>query len=164
MPRSTPSNASGFTLIELLVTMVLASILGTTGLFALQTYSQAQGHQGTADEVVSTLRSAAQRSLSEGRTYCVHFNTGTDSWTVWRSECSTVGGTPVSDPQPARGLVQLDSPSFAPADPTAPCPQTDACAYLYPRGTGSPGSVDVVHDGNAITVTVEGLTSRVSRS
>jgi prepilin-type N-terminal cleavage/methylation domain-containing protein len=164
MPRSTPHDESGFTLIELLVTMVLASILGTTGLFALQTYSQAQDHQGTADEVVSELRLAGQRSLSEGRTYCVHFDTGTDAWTVWRSECSTVGGTPVSDPQPARGLVQLDSPSFAPADPTAPCPQTNACAYLYPRGTGSPGSVDVVRDGTTITVTVEGLTSRVSRS
>jgi type II secretory pathway pseudopilin PulG len=165
MRRRSPAGETGLTVVELLVTISLLAVLGGLGLTALQRYAWTQEHQGTADEVVSTLRDVAQRSLSEGRTYCVAFDTGADAWTVYRRQCSTSSGTVVDGAVRARGTVRIDSPSFTPADPTAACPAAGTCAYFYPRGTGSPGSVQILRDGSApITVSVEGLTGHVSTS
>jgi prepilin-type N-terminal cleavage/methylation domain-containing protein len=155
---------SGVTLIEVLVAMVLASILGSLGMLSLDAYARTQGFQGTADEIVSTLRSTAQRAVSEGRTYCVSFDTTSRSWSVWRTACSTGLGTAVEGGGTARRSTELQNPSFSPATPLPPCPSGGACAYFYPRGTGSPGSIEILRGSDTITVTVEGLTSRVSRS
>lgn len=155
---------SGVTLIEVLVAMVLAAILGTVGVMSLDAYARVQGFQGTADEIVSTLRSTSQRAVSEGRTYCVAFDTTSHVWSVWRTACSSASGTPVEGGGAARRTAELNNPSFSPASPLPPCPSGGACAYFYPRGTGSPGSIEIVRGSDTITVTVEGLTSRVSRS
>ncbi len=160
----TPSSDTGFTLVELLTSVALMFIVGGLGLFALSGFTRGQQHQGTANELVSTLRTVAERALSEGRTYCVSVDAAADAWTVWRAQCSTSGGTAVEGGRAAQGSVQLDSPSFALSGATQPCPQAGSCVYFQPRGTGSPGSVRVVRDGRAIAVSVEGLTSRVSRS
>lgn len=162
--RSAPSSDAGFTLVELLVTVALMFVVGGLGLFALQSYTRAQEHQGTADELVSTLRTVAERALSEGRTYCVSLDPAADEWTVWQARCSTAGGTAVDGGRDTQGSVQLSSPSFSLNATTQPCPQAGSCVYFLPRGTGTPGSVQVVRDGAAIAVSIEGLTSRVSRS
>lgn len=163
MTRRTATD-DGVSVVELLVTMSLMLVLAGVGITAFQHYAYVQDHRGTAEDIVSTLRTVAQRSLSEGRTYCVSFDTTADRWTVYRRECSAAG-TVVDGGAAARGTVALDSPSFAAPVTPAPCPQTNACAYFYPRGTGSPGTVRVQRAGMTdLTVSVEGLTGRVSLS
>lgn len=152
-------------MVEILVATVLMGLLGALSVAALVNYQRAADVQGSADDVVSTLRTLAQRSVTEGRTYCVQFDTSASSYTVYRSTCSS-SSTVVVPTKQTRGPAVVSSPSFAPADPvTDVCPAGDDCAYFYPRGTGSPGSVVVERPGGeSITITIEGLTSRVVRS
>lgn len=156
---------AGFTLIELTVVTALMAILGTISMTAFVNYQRAADLEGTAEDVVSALRTTAQRSVTEGRTYCVSFDQSDRSYVVYRATCDAA--SPVAVPaKTARGPAELHTPSFAPADATSDvCTVGDGCAYFYPRGTGSPGSV-VVHrpGGKSITVSIEGLTSRVVRS
>src|SRR5947209_16631555 len=85
---------SGFSLIELLTAMVLAGVLMTIGMFALRGYLLSSRESGTATDIRSTLRQAGERSLSEGRTYCVAFTS--TSWSLYKADCSVstnrVGG------------------------------------------------------------------------
>lgn len=150
---------AGFTLIELLVAMALATVLGTLGLVSLQSYARAQDREGTVDEVVSSLRTVAQRSVSEGRTYCVHLDASTDAWSVHRSSCTT--GPEVDGGGAARGGAELTALAF----PGPACPQPAACVLFLPRGTATPGSLQVTRGSAApATVGVVGVSSRVSRT
>ena len=78
------TNEQGFTLLELMVTLAIAGILMGLGTWAMRSYLIANRESGTAQEVRSALRGAAEQSLSEGRTYCVYFTSTT--WTTYRSE------------------------------------------------------------------------------
>lgn len=153
----------GFSLLEVMVTMVLASILGGLGLMSLQAYGRAQDFQGSADSLVSTLRTTAERSLSEGRTYCIHVDAAGGEWTTYERSCqmtSTTVGTTA-----ARGGTDLQAGNFATPAAGRPCPAAGECVYFYPRGTATPGTVELRRGSSTpITVTVEGLSSRVSRS
>lgn len=146
--------------------MALSVLIGTTGLVALKNFGQTQDRQGTADEVVSVLRTTAQQSLSEGRTYCVSLNATSGTWEVWRVACDAgVVGTRVQTGGAVRGDTRLGSVSFTTPATNPGCPTAGACAYFYPRGTATPGSIAISWGvAETITVTVEGLSSRVSRS
>ena len=165
MRRVNTADATGFSLVELLVVTVLIGVIGGAGLTALKGYSSNADLDGSANDVVSALRSTAQRSVTEGRTYCVQFNTAANTFAVYRSSCSSTS-TRVGAPIRTRGPAVVASPSFTPANSVRDvCQAASACAYFYPRGTGSPGQVVVRRPGGrAITVTIEGLTSRVVRS
>lgn len=165
MTRRATSGDAGFTLIELTVVTALMSVIGALGLSALVNYQRAAQTEGTANDVVSALRTTAQRSVTEGRTYCVRFDTTAGTYTVYRSSCAATSAVALPARR-TRGPVVLETPFFTPANPVKDvCFQASACAYFYPRGTGSPGQVVVRRvAGKAITVTIEGLTSRVVRS
>lgn len=165
MTRQPQRGDDGFTLIELTVVTALMSVLGAITMTAFVNYQRAADVEGTAGDVVSTLRTTAQRSVTEGRTYCVSFGTAPSTYTVYRSSCQV--SSPVALPtKKARGPAVFSGPSFTPANASTDLCSTGAgCAYFYPRGTGSPGSVLVQRpDGTTITVSIEGLTSRVVRS
>lgn len=150
----------GFTLIEVMVTTVLMLVVGALTMTSLVGYARAQDHQSTADEVVSVLRTTAQRSLAEGRTHCVAFDTAAETWTVHRTTC---GAGPVVSTEDARPGISLQAASFT-LQAAQPCPAGASCVYFTPRGTASPGTIGIARDTDVITVTVEGLSSRVSRS
>ena len=159
----------GFTIIELSVTMVLAGILTATATWSFANYQRSTDHSDTATEVRAALRNAGGRALSEGRTYCIHFQPATRTYTTYRSNC-TVAANRVATAQTASGKINLAAVAFpAPAvaipNQTTACPQANACAYFYPRGNATAGTLDVTRSsGGAKTyrITVEGLTSRVS--
>ena len=75
-----------------------------------------------ADEVVSVLRTTAQRSLAEGRTHCVAFDTAAETWTVRRATCATtgafVGAARPAAASPPGGRLHASSP----ARPAPPAP------------------------------------------
>ncbi len=155
----------GVTLLELMVTLSIAGILMAIATWGMRSYLLSQRESGTATDVRSVLRSAGERALSEGRTYCVRFSA--TSWTVYRSDC-TVAANKVGGPYQVRDSsitvtgVDFPPPATAVLGQTSACPDADQCAYFYPRGTALPGELRVTRPGKTYTVRVEGLTGRVS--
>jgi len=154
---------SGFTLIELLVALSVMGIMSGLAVTSFANWSQSSQHRGARDEVVSTLRNAAERALSEGRTYCVEYSGS--AWTTYRLACGPTG-TVVSGPtKPDSSRETFATSLAAPSGAEGSCPTAGACAYFYPRGNASAGNVVVKRSGKPdYTVTIVGLTSRVYAS
>lgn len=157
------SRDRGFTLIELLVTMTLFGILVTLGVMPLRGYQSNQEHVGAARDVVTALRNAQIRAVSEGTTYKVEF--GPKKLRVLRKESS--GYVDVRSYRLARSVhLSVVAPGFTPSARTG---STDPLrdAYFYPRGDASRGQLQLTRASSATksyTITVEGLTARVSLS
>lgn len=158
----------GFTMIELMVTISLAGILMVTATWTFLAYLNSSREQNTAVEIRAALRNTGERALSEGRTYCVYFDSGNRTYTTYRSDC-TIAANAVAPATTDATNVGLASISFPPPTTAIPnqrtaCLVTNACAYFYPRGTALAGSLSVTRTGSSRTyqISVEGLTSRVS--
>jgi prepilin-type N-terminal cleavage/methylation domain-containing protein len=161
-----PAGQRGFTLIEMLTVMALAGVLMAIAIGAMRGYLRTSRDAGTASDIRSTLRNAAEQSLSEGRTYCIYFTQ--TQYTVYKSSCTTgtkqSGPFSVQDTSLKISAVSFPPPAVAVPGQTTACPVTNACAYFYPRGTALPGSLQIVRTGKTYTVQVQGLTSRVTLS
>lgn len=149
---------AGFTLIELMVTMAIAATLMSIGVFSFTRWQNVSQQKGSAEAVVSALRNTAERSVSEGRTYCVDFTAAsTRAYVVYRVTCGT--GTVAGG-----GSKTLNSKVLLATSVTStPCPSSHRCVYFYPRGTASAATILVSSTARSqlYTVRVEGLTARV---
>jgi Tfp pilus assembly protein FimT len=159
---------SGFTLIETIWVMGSAGVLMAIAVWGMRTYLSASREHDTAQRIQSALRNADDRSLSEGRTYCVLFTATT--WTTYVHDCTVAANEVDGTHQTGESGITV-TPSFvvpSGMDPTetTSCPTSDYCAYFYPRGNALAGTVRVARDNStkAYTVTVVGLTGRVSTS
>lgn len=162
---------SGFTLIELMVVITLIGILTAVAISVIPAYVAASNESTSAQQVLTSLQGAAERANSEGRTYCVSFDTAT-TWTLWRYSCdpsySAPGPVVAIETGHTSGGAYLSAVTFATwtgnAGDTNPCPAPAlGCAYFSARTTGSPGTVTISRPGSSatFTVTVVGLTGRV---
>lgn len=158
--RTAESRESGFTLVEMMFAMLLFGIIVAIGVAPYRNYRLAQAHVGTTRSIVAALRNAQITAVAENATYRVRFGPNGKTWRLERVNGSTftqVGPTyRVSDD----GLKMRDL-SFRQSDGTV-----DRHAYFYPRGSASKGSLVVERGGRdkVYTITVEGLTARVSYS
>ena len=138
--------------------MAVAATLMSIGIFSFTRWQNVSQHKGSAEAVVSALRNTAERSVSEGRTYCVDFAAAsTQAYVVYRVACGT--GTVAGG-----GSKTLSSKVLLAASVTStPCPASHKCIYFYPRGTASAATVIVSSTARSqlYTVHVEGLTARV---
>lgn len=166
--RSAPPGDPGFTLIEAVWTMAIAGIVMAIAVWGMRSYLSSSREQNTAVGIQSTLRNIADKSLAEGRTYCVVF-TGT-TWTTFVHDCTIstdkVGGVQqVGETGETLTASFPDPPGMDTSENTA-CPTTATCAYFYPRGNALAGTVVVGRSGSSktYTITVVGLTGRVSTS
>lgn len=152
---------AGFTLIETLVVLAVGGIMMAIAAWGYRSYEVRSNHRGGAVQVVSTLRNAQSRSLSEARTYCVRFNAASRTLALYRYSCDTSAGGEV-----AGGAVEMPrGVTFANVAFTRSDGSTSATdVYFYPRGSATAGSLDITHSGasRTFTVSVEGLTARVS--
>ncbi len=148
------SDERGFTLIEVLTAMAIMGI--TLGIVAggSVSWTRAREQSGTAQQLVSFMRQAQQRALTEATSYCVKFDTSR-TYTMRKGTCASAI---------FRGPAETDSPAVTLAGSFAQTDGTDAAQVVFtPRGTASPGTVTVARDGrDPIVVHVEGLTARVS--
>lgn len=154
---SQPGRDSGFTLIELLVSLALLSIVMVVAVGGWASWSKAREHSGSATELESRLRQAQQQAVTEGQAMCLKFSA--DEYAVFRGECVATGARVVGPFATDAKDVHLTSPSFTNRSGTP-----EANVTFYPRGTASEGTVKVTRTGTqrVYTVTVEGLTGRVS--
>lgn len=151
----------GFTLVEVLVVVALMGVSATIVVSGFQSYARSAEHSGTRSDVVSALRAAHQRALTEATVYCVRFAADNKSWTTYRGTCSA--GTVVKGPEDVGGAqVSLSDVSFLHSDGSSGSRDVEFTA----RGTASKGSLKVVRSDSSktYTVSVEGLTARVSTS
>ena len=152
---------SGFSLIELMVAMSIFGVLTALAVMPLRGYQHSQEHVGAAREVVAALRNAQVRAVNEGTTY--------------RAEIQPHGvrvfaGTTLvkSYSIPDEVTLTVAGAGFTPAaSPSNPTPAAVPDAYFYGRGTGSAGVIQVTRASSttkSYTITIEGLTARVSLS
>lgn len=168
MPVTRRRTDYGFTLVELMVTMVIAGALASVSIYGFANYRNTSQHQGSAQEIVSVLRSASEQAISEGRTYCVDLQntsptTANRTFSTWRYSCGGAGSSQTGGSRSTQSADITFSATVAiPATPPA-CPASHACIYFYPRGTALPATVTVASSKRPKTYTihVEGLTARV---
>jgi type II secretion system protein H len=173
-PRRTDDR--GFTLVELLVVMVIVGTLMAISAFAFSSYRNTAELRGSSQELMSTMRSASEQAISEGRTYCVDLTNATPSTTnrsfaLWQRACTVagggtqVGGTRKTQSSRISFSTAVTNPNAAPTCPAGQnCCATDhACIYFYPRGTALQATVTVSSSARSGTYTihVERLTARV---
>ena len=143
----------GFTLIEVLVTIVIAGILMAIAVGGWRAYAASQAQRGTADALVSLMREAQQRAVTEGTTYGVQLSP-TGPWVLRQlvppyTDCTA--GTAKSSEVPSRGGIAIAGPS---------------CVLFQPRGTATAATIKVQRAGTSklYTIKVEGLAGRASLS
>lgn len=154
---------SGFTLIELLVVLSIGAVLTGLAGTSLAGWSASNAHKGSRDEVVSALRNTAQRALTEGRTYCLAFG-GNGTFKSYRRSCNAAGTQVTNGGVNSTGSNLSAAFSYV-SGATSDCSTgmtAQSCAYFYPRGTASAGTVSITRPNKpTYNVKVEQLTSRV---
>jgi type II secretion system protein H len=152
---------AGYTMIELIVVIAIAGTLMAAAVSGWQTWSAAAAHDGAATELQGVLRQAQQRAVTEGSSTCVLFSTDADTWSVYRGTCSSETKSLLEGPDELGDRLRFAAPVFA-SGPTGTSPGVT----FTPRGTATPGSVQVRRDGSETvrTIRVERLTGRVSTS
>lgn len=150
----------GFTLVEMMWSIAIFGVLAAISVGGLRGWTQAREHSGTAAAVQSLLREAQQRAVTEGRATCVSFDVGTQAYAMYRGSCDDPTRVLLQTRHPDAGRVRLAAPAFV-----GPSGSTPGVTFK-PRGTAWPGSVQVTRTGSGkiYTVSVEGLTGRVSRA
>ena len=158
---SSQDRDSGFTMIELLVTISLLGLMMVIAVSGWTSWAKASRQSGTARELLSVMRQAQVRAVTEGRPICVSFRVVENDYTLYRGTCDDTAKVRVIGPVVSDSKdVKLTAPSF-----TGPAGSSTGVTFNA-RGTAWPGSVRLTRTGSSksYTLTVEGLTGRVSLS
>jgi prepilin-type N-terminal cleavage/methylation domain-containing protein len=162
---------SGFTLVEVLTTITIAGILMATAVVGMFSLARSQQQASTAQALLSSMRAAQASAQGEGRAYCVRIDS-TTSWSTWRYSCDPAEATSPGSPtkvatSTTSGTAYLASFALSASSISGlahSCPGSAlGCAFFYPRGLASSGTLDVRRPSSSskYTLTVVGITGRV---
>ena len=167
-----PESSAGFTLLELLTVITIGGLLMTAAVSGMFGLARAQQQSATSESLLSTMRAAQANAQAEGRAYCVRFDT-TTTWSTWRYSCDPAEVTTPSSPLQVNngktdGTAYLANVAVAASVVSGlarSCPSAPVlgCAFFYPRGIASSGSVQVKRpsSGSTYTLNIVGITGRV---
>ena len=167
---------SGFTLVELMAVTALLAIMLTLAAGALRAYTRGKALQGARDMTVTQLRTAQQRTFSEGypRAYGVRFLKNGTRWDLVRYDASTGACTVVESHVLTHGVTisgaaaDTDFPESAAATACRSAAPNGSGNYevalFFARGsaTGGKATFNLSGSGKTRTVTVNGATGGVS--
>lgn len=162
---------AGFTMIELAVAMAIFGVVSAIAIGGFASLRDANAQKGAHREVISSLRAAQARAVSEGTTYCVDFGstTSSTSWNVYRVPAAGAGslaagfscssGTKIAGPERLPAKTTTTGASFAQRNGT-----DTAYVLFYARGAASPGTLNIRRTGSTKNygLVVDALTGRVS--
>jgi hypothetical protein len=155
--------------------VVLLGILVTLGAFAIRHYWFTQSLRRAEASVVTEMRSAQQRAMSESHplVYGVWFEPGESNWGVvrwdgapdmeectidkeYRFEGGVVVQTALFPLTSSAGVMKTECETIVPGT-------GERFVFFYPRGSASDGSVTLkgFDDGDSTLIEVEGVTGRV---
>src|SRR4051794_11925350 len=95
---SASRRTSGFTLVEIMVVVALISLLAALGVGAWKKWTVAHAQLGAAADLQTILRQTQVRAVTEGQNFCVKFDTGNSTYTVYRFACAPTGNVKVNGP------------------------------------------------------------------
>lgn len=153
---------AGTTMVEVMIVAGMIGVLASMAVWGIRGWAAANAFKGASQQIQSVMRSAQQRAITEGTSFCVWFDTGSDTYATYRSVCNGQPAAALKTAGPwglGSGEVHLSGPTFADAAST-----TQTGVTFLPRGSAWPGQVSVIRDGSSLTyvVRVEGMTGRVS--
>lgn len=165
---------NGFTLVEVLAVSLIGAMLLGLGTGALRHYLRAKALNSARETTVTQLRSAQQRTFTEGypRAYGVRFLKDGARWDVVRYDAST-GVCAVVESHDLTNGVRIsgagtdfpDSPAATACRAVAPnASGNHEVVLFFARGSATAGTVTFSLDGSTKTrqVQVNGATGRVS--
>lgn len=168
---------NGFTLLEILVALALAAILVTFSAGALRHFWLVRSLSGSADEVITQLRSTQENAVSESYpvVYGVRFDVGESDWYVVRYDPVNAGAgddtCTIVESHTLRNGVEVSEASFLPdatitpfCSSTTGAPASASFVFFYPRGNATSGSVvlEQMRLGRTSEIEVAALTGRVT--
>lgn len=152
--RTDASDDRGLTLLETLLVLIIMGVCFGLVAGGAVGWTRARELRGSADQLVSFLRQAQQRALTEATTYCVTFDTDT-SYAMRKGTCTDAV---VRGPAETASSAVTIAANFTQTDGS-----TAAQIIFTPRGTASPGTATVSRPDRApMVLQVEGLTARVA--
>jgi prepilin-type N-terminal cleavage/methylation domain-containing protein len=166
---------AGFTVVELMAAILIAGLLMTLGAWSLRTFWFTQSLERAKAEVVTQMRQAQQRAMSESHplVYGVWFEPNKPNWGVVKYDPSLASGSQCSKVEEYKfdGGVVIRTPNFSGepgirSDCDAIIPGTGApqrYAFFYPRGSATPGTVELesFEGDDTYVIEVKGVTGRV---
>jgi type II secretory pathway pseudopilin PulG len=157
--------------VELAMAMVVFGIVSAIAVGGIRSLRDANAEQSAHREVISAMRGAQQRALSEATTFCVDFGSAATAtqFSVYRVPgagsgvlsptfaCTT--GTKVDGPVRMPTQTRLTDMVFSQRNGV-----DTQFVLFYPRGAASPGSLTVRRTGSSKTyrLVVDALTGRVA--
>jgi type II secretory pathway pseudopilin PulG len=153
------------------MTMVVFGIVSAIAVGGIRSLRDANAEQSAHREVISAMRGAQQRALSEATTFCVDFGSAASAtrFNVYRVPGAGSGvlpgtfacssGTRVDGPVLLPTQTRLTDMAFSLRNGT-----DTHFVLFYPRGAASPGSLTVRRTGASKTyrLVVDALTGRVA--
>ncbi|MDQ3879029.1 MAG: type II secretion system GspH family protein [Actinomycetota bacterium] len=188
MKRFEKGDESGFSMLELMIAIVIGAVMMSVAVLGTKSYFQVRALQGGQDQVVSQMRNAQQRAMSESypNVYGVRFQTGTNKWSVVKVNAAAATPTcTVVYSYTFEGGTTVDALGTTfPAYPAGTGTWTTACQVATPGNSAndktifflpSGGSSAASPSGSSVklintktgkfnTTTVMPLTGRVVRS
>jgi prepilin-type N-terminal cleavage/methylation domain-containing protein len=172
--RRLASSQAGFTLTELLAGILIFGLLTGLGALALRSFWFTQSLERAKAEVVTQMRQAQQRAMSESHplVYGVWFEPDRSNWgvvkydpTATSDKCSKLeefkfdGGVIIRTPNfTGESVIRAECDAIIPG---TGAPQR--YAFFYPRGGATPGTVmlESFEGDDSYLVEVKGVTGRV---
>ena len=163
-------------MVELMAVTLIGAILLGLGAAALRNYTRSKALQGARDATVTQLRTAQQRSVTEGypRAYGVRFLKGGTRWDLVRYDaaagtCAVVESHVLSDGVTVSGSGTVtDFPDSAAATACGGAAPNGSSSFevalFFARGSATAGQVTFELAGSSTTrtVRVNGATGRAS--